>query len=200
MPQDKDSYRVRQFISGASLVLSLMLCLGQPAHADDQDRPAKVDLSQSNYKPEYPASALHKGEHGTAIVAVYVNAIGNPYKVELAQTSGYADLDRAAVEAVWKWHFEPTIKNGEAVSDWTAVGIKFDTDGVSAVPASPDTQIAQRDRNRVICKSNVNSTGTNITQPQVCLAKWQWDEQEKSDQKTMRDAIHKASGSSGSPR
>lgn len=181
-------HRAFQLASGAGFALSLMLSTVPAAAAEPGDAAPQIDLSRPNYQPAYPASAQKAGEIGTAVVAVYVNAIGNPYKVLLSETSGYADLDRAAVEAVRGWHFVPARRNGVSVSDWTAVGIRFELSGVSQVPVSAETKIAENDRNRVLCKADVNMTGSNIGAPSVCLPKWQWDQRETADQKTMMDA------------
>jgi protein TonB len=178
-------------VTSAGLALSLMLCAAPAAAADQADTRPQIDLSRPNYQPRYPAAAQQAGERGTAVVAVYVNAIGNPYKVILAETSGFADLDRAAVDAVRTWHFVPARRNDASVSEWTAVGIRFDLSGVSQVPVSAETKIAESDRNRVICKADVNMTGSNIGSPSVCLPKWQWDRQETADQKTMMDATRR---------
>ena len=191
MLQSHLSHRASLLISSAGLALSLMLCAAPAAAADQAGTRPTIDLSQPNYQPTYPATAQKAGERGTAVVAVYVNAIGNPYKVILAETSGYADLDRAAVDAVRTWHFVPAKRDGVAVSEWTAVGIQFSPDGVAEAPVSDETKFAQAERNRVICKSGVGVTGSNIAPPSTCLPKWQWDERQNADQKTMSDAIRR---------
>ena len=188
MLQFRVPHRSLLLVSILGFALSLMLSIVPAAAAEDGDAAPQIDLSRPNYQPNYPAAAQQAGERGTAIVADYVNAIGNPYKVTLAETSGFVDLDRAAVEAVRGWHFVPARRNGVSVSDWTAVGIRFELSGVSQVPVSAETKVAESDRNRVVCKSDINMTGSNIGPPSVCLPKWQWDQQETADQKIMTDA------------
>jgi protein TonB len=191
MLQSHFSHRAPLLVSSAGLALSLMLCAAPAAAADQASTHPQIDLSQPNYQPAYPAAAQKAGERGTTIVAVYVNAVGNPYKVLLSETSGYADLDRAAVEAVRSWHFVPATKSGTAVSEWTAVGIQFNLSGVTQVPVSDETKFAQAERNRVVCKAGIGVTGSNIAPPSTCLPKWQWDERENADQKTMSDAVRR---------
>jgi len=76
-------------------------------------------------QPEYPAAAFRSREEGTVLVRADIDANGNPTNVEVAKRSGSRDLDRAAVEAVGKWRFEPAIKNGKAVASTVQVPIDF---------------------------------------------------------------------------
>jgi len=69
------------------------------------------------------------------LVNVYVRPSGRASKVRVAQSSGFADLDNAAVEGVLNWRFVPAIHDGDAVSDWTTVRIVFEMPQI--VPPSP---------------------------------------------------------------
>ena len=51
--------------------------------------------------------------------------------------------------------------------------------------------MVQAERYRVICKTGIGVTGTNIAPPSTCLPKWQWDERENADRKTLSDAIRR---------
>lgn len=55
----------------------------------------------------YPPAAMRSGDQGTVLVRVEVGADGVPTSVEVAQRSGSRDLDRAAVNAVRQWRFQP---------------------------------------------------------------------------------------------
>jgi TonB family protein len=156
------------------------------------DSAPQIDLSAPNAQPYFPQTAQRAGEQGTAVVAVHVNAVGAPFKVQLDKTSGFDDLDKEAVTAVRGWHFQPAIRNGEAVSEWTSVGIRFDNTGAAQVPVSGEASSANADRNRVICRASKMRTGSNISASPTCMAKWQWDQREAYDQKTLQDAQGRA--------
>ena len=51
-------------------------------------------------RPHYPLGARVRGEEGVVTVRATVNARGRAEKVEVAKSSGFDDLDRAAREAV----------------------------------------------------------------------------------------------------
>ncbi len=68
--------------------------------------------------PEYPPAAMRNGDQGTVLVRVEVGADGVPTSVEVAQRSGSRDLDRAAVNAVRQWRFQPAQRDGQAVAVW----------------------------------------------------------------------------------
>lgn len=60
-----------------------------------------------NPLPEYPERARRRGHEGRVVLAVTVTATGEPVSVEVADSSGYPLLDRAALRAVRRWRFHP---------------------------------------------------------------------------------------------
>src|SRR5690606_8590428 len=76
--------------------------------------PAARPLSSS--KPDYPAAARRAREQGTVVLEVEVGPDGQPDEVSVARHSGSRELDRAALQAVRDWSFEPAIHNGKAVA------------------------------------------------------------------------------------
>jgi TonB family protein len=87
--------------------------------------PPHVDTSGVNMQPNYPASALAAHEKGSAIISVSVRDDGTVGKASLARSSGYSDLDSAAINAVLHWKFQPALENGEPVDGETSVLIAF---------------------------------------------------------------------------
>lgn len=83
-----------------------------------------VDLTQPHVQ-EYPDSAQVNGEQGSVLVSVYVRPNGRASKIRVAQSSGFADLDNAAVESVLNWRFVPAMQDGDPVSDWAAVRVVY---------------------------------------------------------------------------
>lgn len=77
--------------------------------------PPTADVKYHNRKPSYPSQAVLHDEQGTVVVLIHVGADGLVQGVRVVQSSGYAALDRAAVEAVRTWHFLPSIRNGQPV-------------------------------------------------------------------------------------
>ncbi len=104
------------------------------------DMPARVDPAQPNSQPFYPDSAQAAGEQGTVLVDVLVRSSGHPTKYRVAQSSGYGDLDSAAVQTVLNWHYMPAIRDGDDVSDWTTVKIVYQ---LPQAPRAPSASPAQ---------------------------------------------------------
>ncbi|TXI29325.1 MAG: energy transducer TonB, partial [Ottowia sp.] len=52
-------------------------------------------------------------------------AQGNPVDVRVVERSGERDLDRAAVNAVRQWRFEPAMRNGKAIATSVKVPVDF---------------------------------------------------------------------------
>ena len=97
-------------LSVAALVLSAASALAG-------DGPPKVDTSQPA-PVVYPETAQRAGEEGTVVVSVYVTDSGKPQRFNIEKSSGYEDLDTAAMETAMNWHYVPAIRGGEATSDW----------------------------------------------------------------------------------
>jgi TonB family protein len=68
---------------------------------------------RSNPRPRYPEAARAEGREGTALLKVTVLPDGKVGETAVERSSGHADLDRSAVEAVTKWTFLPA-RRGEA--------------------------------------------------------------------------------------
>lgn len=54
-----------------------------------------------------------------------VGADGRALQVKLISSTGYSRLDDAAVSTVAQWRFVAATRNGQAVSSWVLVPIKF---------------------------------------------------------------------------
>ena len=81
---------------------------------------------ESITEPRYPMESRRRGEHGTVLLRVLVGRDGLPIDIEIARSSGYRALDRAAREAVLRWRFRPVQINGATVEARGLVPIKFD--------------------------------------------------------------------------
>lgn len=76
-------------------------------------------------RPEYPAQALRRGEAGTVLLQVEVDAGGQPTRVQVVQSSRSRALDRAAANAVERWEFSPALRNGQPVASRVLVPVEF---------------------------------------------------------------------------
>ncbi len=86
------------------------------------DRP--VPLPGQSPPPHYPSAALRRGDSGTVVVRVEVDAGGLPLDAKIIQRSGSRELDRAALEAVRNWRFQPAQSNGQPMAG--SLEIPFD--------------------------------------------------------------------------
>jgi protein TonB len=77
--------------------------------------PASVDTKFHNKDPVYPQEASIRGERGAVTLLIHVSPDGLASDVDIAQSSGYTALDRAARDAVLKWHFLPAVKDGKPI-------------------------------------------------------------------------------------
>ena len=79
--------------------------------------------------PRYPDAALRRNEGGTVRVRVTVAADGSVERLDVAAGSGNRHLDRAAMEAVRRWRFQPATRGGQPVSADVVVPIVFEPRG-----------------------------------------------------------------------
>lgn len=132
------SRRRAGFIAIASvLACGIYLAAGQiPVQATTPASAAStspsVDISYKNRNPpRYPIGSVHKGEQGTVLLDVTVNASGTVTDVRVDQrgTNAAAPLQAAAMEAARKWKFNPGRKNGKAVGGTLQIPVHFSLDG-----------------------------------------------------------------------
>lgn len=95
------------------------------ASAERSARSQAPRLLAGNPSPQYPPAALRAGIGGTVMVRAELDATGQPIDVDVIRRSGNRDLDRAAVQAVRKWRFEPAMRNGRGVASTVQVPVDF---------------------------------------------------------------------------
>lgn len=98
----------------ATLLLSGLGCSAFAAEV-----PATFDAR--NCKAEYPKTSLLNEEQGAVSMAFLVSADGHVLDSKVEKTSGYKNLDKAAVKAISACKFKPGMKDGNAVQTWAKV-------------------------------------------------------------------------------
>ena len=83
--------------------------------------PRKLDPAFPNYQPAYPDVAQVNGEQGDVILKVRVNEDGHVRNMIIEKSSGFTDLDNAAVGGVMRWRYLPS----ERWSSWEHVTISY---------------------------------------------------------------------------
>lgn len=89
--------------------------LQPPAHPDYLDNPP----------PAYPTVARRRRFEGIVVLLVSVDPLGRPARISVADTSGHAVLDEAAVRAVGAWRFVPARIGNTPVAADVRVPVRF---------------------------------------------------------------------------
>lgn len=113
------------------------------AAANPASEPAHV-IGDTCAQPVYPPEAQAAGIKGSAVLSIAVAIDGRAQSVTVKQTSGNAQLDAAAVEAMKQCRFSPATKNGSPIASEHVLRYTFRID------ESTPEQIAARDRLRAI--------------------------------------------------
>lgn len=75
--------------------------------------------------PKYPPEALARKVDGTVVLLIDLDARGRVTAVQVDRSEPADVFDAAAVEAAWKWQFNPPMENGRPVSGRVSVPIEF---------------------------------------------------------------------------
>lgn len=75
--------------------------------------------------PRYPIECRRKREQGTVVLALTVGIDGAVSAIAIARSSGHEALDKAALAAVRKWRWSPTMRDGKPVMVKGQVEIPF---------------------------------------------------------------------------
>lgn len=83
----------------------------------------------SNPVPAYPARALRSGVEGSVTARLQVDANGRVSDAQIVERTGARDrdLDRAVLNTVRDWRFEPALRNGRAVATTVQLPVDFHT-------------------------------------------------------------------------
>jgi protein TonB len=77
-------------------------------------------------KPDYPESARRDRVEGVALLRFEVLATGRVGEVLVTRSAGHRDLDRAAIDAIRQWHFEPARRGPTPVAVWVTLPVRFE--------------------------------------------------------------------------
>jgi protein TonB len=90
--------------------------------------PVAVDLSTkmvSAKPPRYPIESRRKREQGIVVLRLLLGFDGAVAEIAVARSSGFERLDEAAIDAVRRWRWSPTLQDGAAVQVRGMVEIPF---------------------------------------------------------------------------
>lgn len=135
--------RCAGFLAVATLLVgAIVLAGGQTAVArqtvasgSSAPTPPSVDPAfENSHSPRYPAPAIKKGETGTVMLRVTIDAKGKVTHVEVDPkgTTGPAELQTVAIEAARHWKLNPGLKAGKPVGGTLLVPVRF-----SLAPVDP---------------------------------------------------------------
>ncbi len=79
--------------------------------------------------PRYPAMAVKSRRQGRVMAFACVNARGSVTTTHVSASSGHADLDKAATDAIAQWQFRPVMCGGKPRDSWVQVPIEFAVTG-----------------------------------------------------------------------
>ncbi|WP_426207594.1 energy transducer TonB [Massilia sp. TWP1-3-3] len=78
--------------------------------------------------PNYPAASARNGDSGTVGLALLIAADGHVADAKVTSTSGFRELDRAAVAALSLCTFKPATSNGVPESAWGKIAYVWTLD------------------------------------------------------------------------
>lgn len=93
------------------MVLTAVALPATAAEDNDDDKPVAVERAE----PVYPKKALNKCIEGHVLVRFVIATDGTTKDIEVLGSRPERIFDKAAVEAVKKWRFEPRVLNGMPV-------------------------------------------------------------------------------------
>ncbi|HKU14265.1 MAG TPA: M56 family metallopeptidase [Steroidobacteraceae bacterium] len=78
-------------------------------------------------QPIYPAASLRLGEHGTVVLRLHVLEDGSVADSRIQESSGYPDLDYAALYESYRWQLDPGTVDGVPARMWGRFAVTFKT-------------------------------------------------------------------------
>ena len=109
-------------VLGASSAATVRAQRPPPAAAQQRLTPPEPTFS---VKATYPPEALTQGKEGSTTVLVTVGKDGVVKNGEIAESSGEAVLDQAALAAALQWRFKPALQDGEPIESQVRIPFHF---------------------------------------------------------------------------
>jgi protein TonB len=87
--------------------------------------PASVTTTHTT--PPYPSQARNASHQGQVLLNITVGPQGDVVNATVAQSSGFSELDQAAVTwVIGHWKYKPATQGGVPVTSTTQAAVKFD--------------------------------------------------------------------------
>jgi protein TonB len=84
-------------------------------------------LGSTHTTPPYPVAARTQSHQGTVLLQMTVSPMGDVVSATVLQSSGFPELDQAAVSwVVSHWKYKPAVQGGVTVTSQTQAAVKFD--------------------------------------------------------------------------
>jgi TonB family protein len=103
----------------------------KPVHARPAAAPAQtadalpVATGEPHACPDYPPRARERKETGVTSLVFTVTTAGTVRDINVTASSGYGDLDDAAVACAAKWQYRPAMKGGAPVDVSTEATVQW---------------------------------------------------------------------------
>lgn len=98
-----------------------------------------ADQARELVRSYYPVDFQRRGIGGTAHLMLWVDPAGTVDNVQLGESSGWDELDRAALSAASALRFRPGVRNGVAVGTWVEFDLVFDASTAEIALETPET-------------------------------------------------------------
>jgi protein TonB len=76
-------------------------------------------------QPVYPPASQQLGEHGTVVLNLFILEDGSVADARIHESSGYPDLDYAALYETYRWHLDPGTVNGVPQRMWGQFAVTY---------------------------------------------------------------------------
>jgi TonB family protein len=122
-PSEASSETVESVLAGSSKTLPTTLVTREqiaPTHVGDR---VKAPRLTSRIAPVYPATARQENVEGEVVIDALIDITGRPTNLKVL--SGPALLQRAALDAVREWHYEPSYLGDKPVPVGLYISVNF---------------------------------------------------------------------------
>lgn len=85
---------------------------------------------------KYPAQAVRQRHQGSVLLLIKLDEQGSIADVHIEKSSGFPELDRAAVENAYHSRFRPEVVNGSAVASYIRIPANFNLNIVNSQSAA----------------------------------------------------------------
>jgi TonB family protein len=96
--------------------------------------PVRIPASAIQRNTSYPTAGMRMMHQGIVVLLILVDEKGHVSDIRVSRSSGFRELDKAAIESAGQWLFNPATVDGVPTASYVNVPVNFHLNHIDKAP------------------------------------------------------------------